>query len=699
MKEVINILLSQILLFLFSFIDCKLFIPNRDFNSYNINSYLFLPLDIPAYFEMPFNSSEVKKILEELKPILGYLPIIEQEILIKHESSDRLFSDSYITNLASINNDRNINPIHSEQISISEFLSKNAKRFRTGLGCIQKVSNEFKTRLSNRDDGLIENIYINNQVMIDASNQLNHCQKDFFQILFTTLNKRKEFITKITKTNYYIPDTPDYFTRNSDNTISGIKYPLRDIKNVVNSFKNYSICQQSFNSIIYRNALENIISISQMEKCNAHRVNINSGQSSKDYQKPFINYRDNEMVGINNGEGIRTDKKTQNNYLLNNGYGFGNGNNNVQLNYYYKPIIPLPKKWEERINKFKGFVSGKLMFTKPQNIQDQSTFTDLLSVILEMADEDKIASLKYLINNITLYGCNSSYIIECNSQTEPNKCSSIYNENGLDISQEVLQQIDIDFRKQYKISNNSRYAKCFLINSPYISIICNNNQFSIFSQGSNSISGDVYDYYENHESLGADIAEISQSCFGVFTSGGKNDKDACRDVINKKCATELDYRCKESGFYDIINQNPPAKTTIPKECKFTKDTNGLLKCFNYVAKYFILGNLSIRSSSFISYSLSAQIEANGGNAKVPQYYKEIFETDILSQNNDLNPYVLEDKVNPNLFFVEGNVNDFFTNEGKLNIELDETTIVQIEKADFLTINAVYLILFISLILK
>ena len=62
---------------------------------------------------------------------------------------------------------------------------------------------------------------------------------------------------------------------------------------------------------------------------NEEEINNDAGKSS-DMIHPSLNYRNDKIIGINNGNGTRSDRKTQNNYTLN--YGFKLGKKSLNIN-------------------------------------------------------------------------------------------------------------------------------------------------------------------------------------------------------------------------------------------------------------------------------------------------------------------------------------------------------------------------------
>ena len=131
-----------------------------------------------------------------------------------------------------------------------------------------------------------------------------------------------------------------------------------------------------------------------------------------------------------------------------------------------------------------------------------------------------------------------------------------------------------------------------------------------------------HDLVINDISLGNDSL-IIQSCFGVFTSGGKHDKNACRDVITKECGINLDYKCKKAGFYDYINANP---AVIDKSI-YGEDDKDNNKLFNLFYKHFLLGGIAIRPSAFTGINLILQSYKNKKEEEEKYLFKEFYDFD------------------------------------------------------------------------
>ena len=121
-----------------------------------------------------------------------------------------------------------------------------------------------------------------------------------------------------------------------------------------------------------------------------------------------------------------------------------------------------------------------------------------------------------------------------------------------------------------------------------------------------SLYNKYYDISYNGNSISSKQTHIYSGCISQFSSGGKNDKDACRNNLKIKCGNEIDYRCKESGLYDIILENPIFGLILPKECnKGNKN-----ECMKWIDKN-LFNYLTLRYSSFSGFSLMVDAASRG----------------------------------------------------------------------------------------
>ena len=170
------------------------------------------------------------------------------------------------------------------------------------------------------------------------------------------------------------------------------------------------------------------------------------------------------------------------------------------------------------------------------------------------------------------------------------------------------------FSGEFKI-NNKRKVKFF--NSFKILIYSTkSNKKLMIVEASDDDDKKYFDLYWNGESYATTFYNTITACFAAFSSLGKDDKDACRGVLTKKCGRELDYRCKESGFYDVILQNPVADNILPQNClEILWDGSELNyndnACLKWLEVYLIKNGLIIKPSAMGSFSLLMQSASKG----------------------------------------------------------------------------------------
>ena len=216
--------------------------------------------------------------------------------------------------------------------------------------------------------------------------------------------------------------------------------------------------------------------------------------------------------------------------------------------------------------------------------------------------------------------------------------------------------------------NENKFKKSSLKNLSY----SNNSLGNIYYIEINDTDNKIYhDLVINGKSLGNDLL-IIQSCFGVFTSGGKHDKNACRDVITKECGINLDYKCKKAGFYDYINANP---AVIDKSIYGEDNDKDNKKLFELFYRHFLLGGIAIRPSAFTGINLILQSYKNGKNL-----FKEFYEFD---GDTKLSETCKNDEYDNNLNFDFSIFNNNKDNMEKIqNNEIDKSNYNLISKSNY-----------------
>ena len=571
--------------------------PSNSVNTKNSEIFSYLPNEFPKLSAMyTIYSPSQQKALQSLEKIIGCLPLADQRLLFNSlnsfDSSNPVFDYSKYSSTST-------NQIfQNERDALVEYINQNAKRLPKGLSCLIKVVNTF-SHDSFEDKELLKSIYTNIDNVIKAQNNIATCQINFMNELFNVGLQRRQYLME---TVYY--GNNDGLTTNSElltdekGDYYNVKYPLNGLtptSTIISKFKEFASCQQYYNHEITRNIIESEISISQLKKCfNENEYNPDAGKSSDKVVISSINYHKKKVIGINEGNGTRSDQRTQTNHTLN--YGFNLGKTSLALNAK-KQIThkyTINAEWNTIINEIKP--------TKPT----------LLTGI-----ESKIPFSNLHILLIT-YG----------SPTET-------------ISSSCLQEIELNTKNLNNCPNTfplSFPIASYTVSSPRLLLYQTNSKPLLYSEA--TIDGKVYyDIYYDGKSIGQEYSETSTACISSFGSGGKNDKDACRDVMKTKCGNEIDFRCKQSNLYDLLNEIPIASYSIPPACLgYVSSANNPTKaeqeaCLNWIDDKFMLGGIIPKPSQFITYGLTAQSDANDYIEDTSGYIKKYATTSLTDSNS------------------------------------------------------------------
>ena len=560
------------LFFIFSLINSKF---NDFYDLSEETHYYSLPNEFPTIINNhELDSVKFNNLNNKIGKIFGYLPFTEQFLLLKN---DYVNSDNSSKIFKNIDSEYLKSSWKKEANSTSYYIEKNEKMLLSGLGCIKTVlqkygyKTEFNKDLYNDAYEKINNILQAQRTFIDRTTDFLN---NIHQIIFA---HRLDFLANISyddasnTDNYF--DQYNIYNKNEKEIILK-KYSSNDKDKIVKYFRDYLKFKEEYDIILNKNAMKIIMNISRMDGCkNYDDPDYNAGKSSDTVSSPEITYRHKKIVGINDISGIRNDKKTMNGYDLQHGYYLGTSE------YEYRPF---PNNFAYLISYFLNIIENKT--------DNDKSFRDYLNNI----------------NNLTIDFFNFY----------PNLMDKLLNEKP---SPEIFLIKDTtgnkgDFNTS-KIVNNNYNSSSFEIY--YYKNSNNFNEYIYYIKINNKDNTKTYyDLGINETSLGNDLS-IIQSCFGVFTSGGKHDKNACRDVLTKDCGINLDYKCKKAGFYDYINANP---AVIEKSIYGEDNDDDNDKLFKIFYKHFLLGGIAIRPSAFTGINLILQSYKKGTNL-----YKEIYD--------------------------------------------------------------------------
>ena len=311
------------------------YFPSNSVNTKNSEIFSYLPNEFPKLSAMyTIYSPSQQKALQSLEKIIGYLPLADQRLLF---SSLNSFSPSSPVFDYSKYSSTSTNQIfQNERDALVEYINQNAKRLPKGLSCLIKVVNTF-SHDSFEDKELLNSIYTNIDNVIKAQENTATCQINFMNELFNVGLQRRQYLMEIVDygNNDGLSTNNELLTDEKDDYYN-VKYPLDGLTptptpTIISEFKKFASCQQYYNHEITRNIIESEISISQLKKCfNENEYNPDAGKSSDKVVISSINYHKKKVIGINEGNGTRSDQRTQTNHTLN--YGFNLGKTSLALN-------------------------------------------------------------------------------------------------------------------------------------------------------------------------------------------------------------------------------------------------------------------------------------------------------------------------------------------------------------------------------
>ena len=572
--------------------------PSNSVNIKNSEVFSYLPNEFPklsAIFSLSSVEEQKTTAAKKLEKIIGYLPLADQRWLFDAMNTyytgrdSTMFNyDKYQTNAKTV--------IEKERDALIHYINENAKRLPKGLSCLIKVVNTF-SHDSFEDKELLKSIYTNIDNVLQAQEKVASCQIEFSNQLFNDGLIRRQFLMQNLQygINVDLTNAAQCLLNEAKQEWSDVLYPKGETTETVTVFKEFAACQQFYNNEITRNIIEAEISISQLKKCfNEDVYNPDAGKSS-DKVLSSINYHKKKIIGINEGNGTRSDQKTQNNHTLNYGFNLGKQSVSLQDNKIITKKITLNSEWTSLING----IDSTLLTT----IQSKIPFANLHNLLITHGNPTPSEIDSNCIKEIEMGASNPPACSSMNSEITMNP----FNFQSLSVSSGIIQTYSYD-------THTILYSSATINNRDY------------------------YDIYYNGKSIGEDFGETSTACISSFSSGGKNDKDACRDVMKTKCGNEIDFRCKQSSLYDLLNEIPISSYQLPPACLgYVTGGNAPDPCLNWINEKFMLGGIIPKPSQFITYSLTAQSDSFFYKEQPTKYSTKYNEYSIISTLSSSNP--------------------------------------------------------------
>ncbi len=601
--------------------------------------------------------TKITNFVEYWGDIIGYLPPAIQYALIKSISDDALSGN----NTAPIFDYNKFIDLMSEKVgdndeirikliwdSLFDYVKKEQERIPLGLGCLQKVAEQYGTK-NKRNAELLQSVTKSISNIIEQQIDLINAEYEFIYKVGKILNNRLKYFFNFTIDKFNVLDS------NTNNFIDiqhkRFKFDSGDdiTSDLLNVFKK----KNEFNKLLAKNSLLAQANIGQMEGCvEDKKNNENAGVSSYQGNSTLMKKR-GEYVAHNFANGTRSDGKTQNGYSLN--FGFGLGKELIPGTTPHKNLIPY--EYYKNIQKLKS-ISNDM-------IKDDSF----------MIPSEELSKI---LNDVTRYDSNEPGLTENLFPEEIKKFYSKLSDNKLKNITIVVSYSNSKYKKEFfgeeeeKEEKEKEEKEDYTIYKGIFGIF--NKDWFIVTYAKKSDGTLVYEMSLNdHEIKNPEdlFGETLNACFGVIYSGGKNDKDACRNAFKKKCGNELDYRCKESGLYDILTENPIPKNDFPKDCSDPYNNS----CFAWVNKHILGGGLIIRPSIFSSLSLILQRYSN--------------------KNDDIDETILSDKIDDDdaeLTELRKYVQKPFVDINDLNVAMKKTVFYQVNHSLYLNRNFFLLII-------
>ena len=551
--------------------------PNTEISYDEEPNFTVLPNEFPelSSFYLRFDETTQKNLLE-LKNVIGYLPFNEQIALMKsiQGTSDPNFFD-YSTYESYI---KTGSIFDAQAKAIGDYIAQQEKTLSYGIGCLKAVSNKYASK-SEYNQQMQSVIYNSIDNILNAQSLNNQCQAEFLTALQTISIKKRAYLFSIQKASNKIQQNTDIFEYKDDAPSI-----------LIDAYKKFAFCQNVYTNILATSSMKAEIALANMDDCKDYdNPNNNAGNSSDVYDNPSIEYRKNDkQKGINNGNLVRSDQKTFNGYLLNHGFNLGKAtyNNNYPISSEYNTLI------ENVLNDFSDNKYVQTVQTIIGKIKEQPSdykpFSGLVENYIYILFDTTDVDISAFINDYK-NGCTSNYyFISCSTSST---CTI-----SPGTTQKTLKTPKTFTNNNLQFTSFELYGQC----------PTTTGKMTVVAKAEHPLLGNVFDIQYNGERVGAKTISTIQACMASFSSGGSNDKDACRDVITKKCGMNIDYQCKKSGFYDYINANPNS-VPLPPQCSLPTSN----ACFEWIETYFFAGHFVVKPSAFVGYNLYLSTASNG----------------------------------------------------------------------------------------
>ena len=530
--------------------------------SFSINddneTFGYLPNEFSKLLTEFTNTTKYSQI-EKIEEILGYLPNEEQLQFYNSIDTQKIFNlPVYETNLVQI--------LQKEIIALQMYIRNKAKQLVEGFSCFTyMIAHYGSDTISSSINDKIEEI-------INAQQSLTECEMRYIENVFNLLIIRRGYLLEKNSSDFYT-ERANFIkeNRNYSASYTSYAYTTKEANDIVNFFKDWSICSMGFNNYLKIRLMELEILIGQSNKCFSYD-NLNKKVENNSEVPPKFIFKNGKLIGIHDGYGKRPFHKTQSNYTISNIF-------NSSLYGTFSSIVQIPSNWSDLLNE--NLTLSKLY----ENFKNKNELTNIL----------KGTSNKKPFSNLHRFIIQQGTIID-----NITNITNIEKRNVKgNLTYTVIQNESIQSTNPFIFTDYSIEYQCIMDNKNITNCL-------IFTLASNSLT-EVYDIFFNGVSLSTIIMSSIEGCINAFNSGGKTDKEKCRGIFNEQCGRDIDKLCKVSKLYETMNFYPVANSPYPPICETPiESTDDSSHCLDYIRNNYLLGGIAIKPSSFLTIGLLTQ---------------------------------------------------------------------------------------------
>ena len=209
--------------------------------SFSINddneTFGYLPNEFSKLLTEFTNTTKYSQI-EKIEEILGYLPNEEQLQFYNSIDTQKIFNlPVYETNLVQI--------LQKEIIALQMYIRNKAKQLVEGFSCFTYMIAHYGSEtISSSINDKIEEI-------INAQQSLTECEMRYIENVFNLLIIRRGYLLEKNSSDFYT-ERANFIkeNRNYSASYTSYAYTTKEANDIVNFFKDWSICSMGFNNYL-----------------------------------------------------------------------------------------------------------------------------------------------------------------------------------------------------------------------------------------------------------------------------------------------------------------------------------------------------------------------------------------------------------------------------------------------------------------